>query len=72
MFSPNNESLTENSATNIAKNKERARMETTYQGDYTSTEGLGSHVIYDTTARLAPTERLVSSTLLRDGSMDFN
>lgn len=34
-------------------------METTYQGDYVGTDGLGSHVIYDTTVALGPKERLV-------------
>lgn len=59
VFTPNNDYSKENSATNIVKNKERTTMETTYQSDYNGTDGLGSHVIFDTTVSLSPTEKLV-------------
>ena len=60
MFAPNDgSSLVANVSANIVKNKERTLYESTYQGDYTQTEGMGSHVTYDTTVKLSPTEQLV-------------
>ena len=58
LFAPNDNSI-QNSTTNIVKNKEKTLFETTYQGDYSTGDGLGSHVVYDTTAKLLPTEQLV-------------
>ena len=58
IFSPNPNTNMENSGSNIAKNKERVVMETTYQGDYSSSEGLGTHVAFDTTPRLSINEKL--------------
>ncbi len=43
-----------NLSSNIVKNKEK-----TYQSDYSNSEGLGSHITYDTTARLSSIEQLV-------------
>lgn len=63
IFAPNNEYSQENTATIVAKNKERALMETTYRADYNGTDGLGSHVVFDTTVPLAPTEKLVRRSL---------
>ena len=59
MFAPNETNSSQNFSSNIVKNKERSLRETTYQGDYSNGEGLGSHVIYDTTPRLSPNEQLV-------------
>jgi len=64
IFAPNeNNNLVENTITNTIKNKEKSLLETTYQGDYSNDEGLGSHVTYDTTTRLLPTEQLVKLIL---------
>jgi hypothetical protein len=64
MLAPNSQSSLSESATTtktVVKNKERSYLETSYQSDYSNSEGLGSHVVFDTTATLAPTEQLVSS-----------
>jgi hypothetical protein len=60
LFVPNGDNSVQNSTTNIVKNKEKTLLETTYQSDYSNDDGLGSHVTYDTTARLLPTEKLVN------------
>ena len=60
IFVPNDDSTHENSATHIVKNKERTLLETTYQGDYSNCEGIGTHVISDTTPILQPNEQLVN------------
>jgi hypothetical protein len=59
LFAPNDNNLIPNSITNIVKNKGRSLLETTYQGDYSNGEGLGSHIVYDTTATLSSTDKLV-------------
>ncbi len=64
IFVPNDNNLVENTRTNIVKNKEKSLHETTYQGDCSNGEGLGSHVSYDTTKRLLPTEQLVKFIFL--------
>lgn len=64
MLAPNSQNSVSESPTTIktvVKNKERSYLETNYQSDYSNSEGLGSHVVFDTTATLAPTEQLVSS-----------
>ncbi|CAM4914355.1 unnamed protein product [Rotaria socialis] len=58
MFVPNDDSACENSGSHIVKNKERASFETSYQNDFTYGEGIGTHVVFDTTAQLQPTEYL--------------
>lgn len=60
LLAPNDNDSIENTTTNIVQNKERSLLETTYQADYSTGDGLGSHVTYDTTAKLLPTEKLVS------------
>ena len=66
MFAPNDDAprrpLTPSS--HIVKNKDRALLETTYQGDYSKTGGLGSRVVYNTAATVSPTEQLVSLSLM--------
>lgn len=57
IFVPNDDSLSDNSGTNIVHNKIKARYETVYQNDYSN--GEGTHVVFDTTANLQPTEQLV-------------
>lgn len=60
MFAPNDSSsLAATTSANIVRNKERTLFESTYQGDYTQTDGMGSHVTYDTTVKLSPTDQLV-------------
>ena len=62
MFAPNIENSTTSNptTTNVVKNKEKTSFETAYQSDYAHTEGHGTHVVFDTTATLLPTEQLVS------------
>lgn len=59
MFAPNTAESVDNTIKTIVKNKEKALFESTYQGDYSNGEGFGTHVIYDTTKRLSPTDKLV-------------
>ena len=61
MFATNSEPLGSNTSTTATmKNKEQELLETTYHRDYCDSEGLGSHVVYDSTPTLLPTEQLVS------------
>jgi hypothetical protein len=75
LFAPNDSNSIPNSGSNIVKNKEKTLLETTYQADYANGEGLGSHVTYDTSPRLSPTEQLVRLSaffLILFNQLNFN
>ena len=73
LLAPNDGNSIPNSGSNIVKNKEKVLLETTYQGDYSNGEGLGSHVTYDTSPKLSPNEQLVRmDCLCHQMNFDFH